>query len=414
MTATTELRAHLAAAEPLDGRLRKALRVARLVRAGRLLLTLPDGGVHLLDGGTSGPEAEIQLLDPSFPARFAAGGRLAWGEGYVDRAWDTSDLRAVLALGSANERHWSRVLDGKPLLRRIAWLAHKLRFNSRRGARRNIAAHYDLGNDFYALWLDRDLVYSSALFEQEDEPLEVGQTRKIRTLLDDLDLRPGQHLLEIGCGWGRLAEIAARDYGVAVTAITISREQAEAARARIAAAGLGDRVEIRIEDYRDTRGSFDAIASVEMLEAVGRSYWPTWFGVLRERLAPGGKAGIQVITIADERFDDYCSTADFIQRHVFPGGMLPSPRVLDGEMRRAGLERFAERSLAPSYARTLRLWDERFLAAWPAIRALPRADGRAFDERFRRLWHYYLCYCEAGFAAGMTDVLQLGLRRQAP
>lgn len=413
MSVTTRVQSHLAAAEPRDRRLRTALGVARRLRAGRLLLTLPDGGVHLIEGDEPGPEAELHLLDARFPARFVAGGRLAWGEGYVDRVWDTPDLRSVLALGSANEVHWQRMLDGRPLVRRVAWLLHQLRFNSRGGSRRNIAAHYDLGNDFYALWLDSGMTYSSALFSGADRTLEAAQDRKMAALLDGLRLAPGQRLLEIGCGWGGLAEYAARRYGVSVVAVTISREQAEAARIRIAQAGLQDRVEIRLQDYRDIQGSFDALASVEMLEAVGRRWWPTWFRTVHDRLVPGGRAAIQVITIADDRFDDYCSTADFIQRHVFPGGMLLSNRTLDREAGRAGLAIERTRDFGASYARTLRLWDERFQAAWPSIKALPRPLERAFDERFRRLWHYYLCYCEAGFQAGLTDVRQLHLVRPA-
>ncbi|MGC8469309.1 MAG: class I SAM-dependent methyltransferase, partial [Acetobacteraceae bacterium] len=285
---------------------------------------------------------------------------------------------------------------------------HRLRRNSRSGARRNIRAHYDLGNDFYALWLDPSMTYSSAIFDTPDEPLEAAQARKFRRLCRAIGLAPGMRLLEIGCGWGRLAEIAAGEFGATVEAITLSPAQAEAARTRIGRAGLAERVRIREVDYREVAGDFDRIASVEMFEAVGEEYWPAFFATLRARLRPGGLAGLQVITIADRFFADYRRTADFVQRHVFPGGMLPSPRRLAEEAARAGLAWREADWFGAHYAETLARWQHSFQAAWPRIASLGR-----YDARFKRLWEFYLAYSETGFRAGWTDVGQIVLARPA-
>lgn len=385
---------------------RLALRLAGLIRAGELSLVLPDGARHLVRGDRPGPAAEVRLIHPRAIRRFAMAGSLGWAEAYLDGEWSTPDLRAVMALAAANEAEWQGVLRGRPVIRLLSRLLHRLRPNTRAGARRNIAAHYDLGNDFYAAWLDPTMTYSAAEFARADEPLETAQRRKVHRLLAELGLAPEARLLEIGCGWGFLAETAARDYGVRVLALTLSAAQAEAARARIAAAGLADRVEIRLADWREVDGRFDAIASVEMFEAVGEAYWPAFFRHLNDRLRPGGRAGLQVITIADRLFADYRRSADFIQRYVFPGGMLPSPARLREETARAGLRWLGASWFGASYAETLRRWHEAFQAAWPRL----AATGR-FDARFKRLWEYYLCYCETGFRAGWTDVGRIVLAR---
>ncbi|WP_337875391.1 cyclopropane-fatty-acyl-phospholipid synthase family protein [Elioraea sp.] len=400
----TTLPAATLAAPPRRHRL--ALRIAGLIRAGELDLTLPDGTRHRVRGDRPGPAAEVTLVSARAIRRFAFGGSLGWAEAYLDGEWTTPDLRAVMALAAANEAEWTRVLRGSSLIRWLSRLAHALRPNTRRGARRNIAAHYDLGNDFYAAWLDRTMTYSSAEFLRAEETLEEAQERKLRNLLDALALAPGARLLEIGCGWGHLAEVAARERGARVVALTLSQAQAEAARARIAAAGLAERVEIRIQDWRDVRETFDAIASVEMFEAVGEAYWPAYFRALRDRLRAGGRAGLQIITIADRFFADYRRSADFIQRYVFPGGMLPSPSRLRDEVTRAGLAWLSDSWFGASYAETLRRWNESFQAAWPRI----AATGR-YDARFKRLWEYYLAYCETGFRAGWTDVGRIVLAR---
>lgn len=399
---------------PTDPRLRLALHIARLIRRGQLTLVMPGGSAHTIDGGRPGPVAEVRIRDVRLPGRFLAGGSLAWAEAYVDGWWDSPDIRAVMALAAANEAEWERLLNGRAWARVLSWLAHRLRPNTRRGSRRNISAHYDLGNDFYALWLDPTLSYSSALFADAAEPLETAQARKVDALCTALGLAPGRHLLEIGCGWGFLAQTAAQRYGARVTAITLSRQQHDEAARRIAAAGLADRVDVRIQDYRDVAERYDAIASVEMIEAVGERYWPKFFRTLHDRLKPGGLAGIQAITI-DERFwPVYRLSADFIQRHIFPGGMLPTKTAIRTHAAAAGLTWESARWFGNDYAETLARWHDRFQQAWPRIAALPHSPtGLAYDARFRRLWEYYLTYCETGFRAGWTDVGQVMLRKPA-
>lgn len=388
-----------------DRRFRLALKVAGLIRAGHLMLTLPDGSMHRFGGQRPGPEAQVALHSPRAIRRIAFGGSLGWAEAYLEGEWSSPDIRAVMALAAANEAEWDALLRGSVLVRTLSRVYHAFRPNTRRGARKNIAAHYDLGNAFYATWLDRTMTYSSAEFAARDETLEEAQARKVRNLLTAIDLRPGQSLLEIGCGWGYLAETAAREFGARVVALTLSREQHAHATARIAEAGLADRVEIRLQDYRDVPERFDRIASVEMFEAVGEAYWPVFFSALRERLASGGRAGLQIITIADRYFPVYRASADFIQRYVFPGGMLPSPTRLREEVARAGLAWQGETWFGQAYAETLRRWNERFQQAWPQVAPM------GYDDRFKRLWEYYLAYCETGFRAGWTDVGRIVLSR---
>lgn len=384
-----------------------ALRLAGLIRSGELTLILPDGSVHRVVGDRPGPSAVVRLNSLRAVRRFAFGGSLGWAEAWLDEDWTTPDLRAVMALAAANEAEWRRVLNGRPLMRFLSRLAHRFRPNTKRGARRNIAAHYDLGNDFYAAWLDPTLTYSSAEFaDPAAETLEQAQRRKVCNLIAALQLPPGSRILEIGCGWGYLAETAAREFGLSAVAITLSKEQHAYASARIAAAGLADRVEVRLQDYRDVRERFDGIASCEMFEAVGERYWPAFFRTVHDRLRLGGRAALQIIAIDDRLFDDYRRSADFIQRYVFPGGMLPSPRRLREEVARAGLAWASDTWFGASYVETLARWHERFRAAWPRL----AASGR-YDERFRRLWEYYLLYCETGFRAGWIDVGRIVLAR---
>jgi cyclopropane-fatty-acyl-phospholipid synthase len=410
MTTLRRLRRSRALNDPL---LSLALGLAGLIRHGTLGITLPDGSVHLVDGGAPGPSAELAIHDRRLPLRLLAGGNVALAEAYVDGMWSSPDLAAVMRLAAANEAELQRLLSGNRWARIAGWIAHRLRRNSRRGSRRNISAHYDLGNDFYAAWLDPTMSYSSAVFaDAPAEKLPLAQARKVEMLCRALALKPGSQLLEFGCGWGFFAETAAREFGAQVLAITLSREQFQAARRRVFEAGLAERVQVRLADYREVTGRFDAIAAVEMIEAVGERYWPTFFATVRERLVPGGLAGIQAITIDERIWPDYRRNPDFIQRHVFPGGMLPTKTLLRDHARRAGLEAAGEAWFGASYAETLARWRTAFLAAWPRIEALPPSPtGRAFDARFRLLWEYYLSYCETGFRAGWTDVGQLVLRR---
>ena len=328
----------------------------------------------------------------------------------MDGEWDTLDLTALITLGALNEDVLEHTLAGNLWARMASQAVHALRPNSRRGSRRHIAAHYDLGNDFYAPRLDPRLTYSAALFTSPaDDALEAAQVRKYRRMAELAQITADHHVLEIGCGWGGFCTWAAAAIGCRVTAITISQAQYDFTLARVRAAGLDDKITVRLQDYRDLRGSFDAIVSIEMLEAVGEAYWQTYFRQLRERLRPGGRAALQVITIADDRFESYRSSVDFIQRYIFPGGMLPSPAVLRGLTAEAGLGVARVNRHGSDYAQTLALWRQTFEHAWTDIAA--DANGRGFDERFRLMWRYYLAYCEAGFRIGRIDLLHLALER---
>jgi cyclopropane-fatty-acyl-phospholipid synthase len=282
-------------------------------------------------------------------------------------------------------------------LRPLHRLRHLLKANSKSGSRRNIAFHYDLGNDFYRLWLDRSMTYSSAIYENPEQSLEDAQQAKQQRILELLTLNGGERVLEIGCGWGSLAAGLAR-HGARVTAVTLSAQQLAGAQAFIAAESSADRVELRLQDYREVEGSFDRIVSIEMLEAVGEEYWPAYFTTLRARLRAGGKAVLQVITIREDGFERYRKSTDFIQRYIFPGGLLPSKAVIAEQAVRAGFSLTSVASFGDSYAITLVEWRRRFLSAWPEIEQL------GFGPSFRRLWEYYLSYCEAGFRIGAIDV----------
>ncbi|MDO9588743.1 MAG: cyclopropane-fatty-acyl-phospholipid synthase family protein [Brevundimonas sp.] len=306
-----------------------------------------------------------------------------------------------------NYDHIRRLFDGNALINAINRMAHWLNRNSRRGSRRNIHAHYDLGNAFYSAWLDPSMTYSSARFERPDQSLEEAQRTKYASLARLMDLQPGHSVLEIGCGWGGFAEFAAREVGASITAVTISREQHAYARRRLFEAGLADKADVHLIDYRDVEGRFDRVASIEMFEAVGREYWPVYFNKVHGVLKPGGRAGLQVITIRDELFDDYDARTDFIQKYVFPGGSLPSEARLAPVVSAAGLHWNGVNRFGRDYADTLSAWTHRFNAAWRDV----QRHSPTFDERFRRLWLFYLAYCEAGFRSRRTDVIQLRLDR---
>ena len=379
--------------------------MARNWMIGSLVFVTPAGGELALRGQRAGPAARLVVRDYRFMRRVLAGGDIGFAEGFMAGEWESPDLSALLEVIALNFNQMRRVTRGNLLLGVANRLRHALRGNSRRGARRNIHAHYDLGNAFYSRWLDPTMTYSSARYERPGQPLADAQRHKYRSLADGMGLGPGQHVLEIGCGWGGFAEYAAKEVGARVTGITISREQYDFARRRMFEQGLAERAEIRMADYRDVEGSFDRIASIEMFEAVGERYWPAYFGQIAERLSPGGRAGLQIITIRDELFDDYRRRADFIQQYVFPGGMLPSEERLKVETDRAGLAWTGLTRFARDYADTLAEWAARFEDAWDDIRAL------GFDERFRRLWRFYLSYCEAGFRSERTNVVQLSLAK---
>ncbi|MDT8345195.1 MAG: cyclopropane-fatty-acyl-phospholipid synthase family protein [Thermohalobaculum sp.] len=381
--------------------------IARRLRHGRFEVVLPDGRRFVVTGAEPGPTGRLEVRRHDFFTRLVREGDLGFSEMYLEGWWETPDLQALLDLILANNDSLGRGFPAMALVRAYERLRHWLRTNTRRGARRNIAYHYDLGNEFYARWLDPSMTYSSALFTGQGEDLMQAQANKYASICDQIGLCPGDHVLEIGCGWGGFAEYAIRERGARVTGLTLSREQHDYARQRLFDAGLAERAEICLRDYRDERGSYDAIASIEMFEAVGERYWPTYFQALRDRLRPGRMAGLQIITIADGLFAQYRRQTDFIQKYIFPGGMLPSPRVLRQQAEDAGLDVVGSVEFGESYSRTLREWRDRFVSHWGEIREL------GFDERFSRMWNFYLASCAACFQAGTTDVTQISLRRPA-
>src|SRR5450631_3565183 len=342
------------------------------LRRGTLDVTLPDGRTVRLGGMEPGPAAAMELTNYGFASRLLQGGDIGIAEAYLHGEWDTPDLTQFLYLFCVNQDWMQSMLIASPLIRSLQTIRHWFNRNTRRQARRNIYAHYDIGNAFYSAWLDPSLTYSSGLFEDGTVDLTSAQNNKYRRLAEAIDLQPGQRLLEIGCGWGGFAEYAAKICGAKVVGLTISKEQRDFAQARIQDAGLGDKVEIRLQDYRDERDQYDRIASIEMIEAVGEQFWPRYFSQLRDRLLPGGLAGIQAITIQDRLFQTYRREVDFIQRYVFPGGMLPSPLVLKSLGERFGVPVIRERIFGQDYAKTLVTWRNNFRAAWPSLTPLGR------------------------------------------
>ena len=373
--------------------------------AGSLTFVFPSGRELEVRGAASGPDGRLVIRDFRFVGRVLAGGDIGFGEGYMAGEWDTPDLSALLEVFTLNFDRLERLVSGNPWVRTLNLLAHAFNRNSKKGAQRNIHAHYDLGNAFYSRWLDPTMTYSSARFERADQTLGEAQKAKYAALARQIDLHSGHSLLEIGCGWGGFAEFAAGEIGARVTALTISQAQYDFARQRLFQAGLAERADVRLLDYRDVSGCFDRVASIEMFEAVGEAYWPRFFEKIRDVLSPGGRAGLQIITIRDELFRVYRQRSDFMRKYIFPGGMLPSEARLRQETARAGLEWGSVSRFGQNYARTLAEWGSRFEGAWEDIRTL------GFDERFRRLWRFYLSYCEAAFRTGRTDVVQLTLGR---
>jgi len=370
--------------------------------AGHLRIRLGDH-CHEMHGSEAGPSGEIRLHRPfQFARRIATRGHLGLGESYLAGDWDSPDLTALIHTLAANQTAFTDVFEGSWLHRSLSPLRHRRRSNTRTGSRRNIAYHYDLGNDFYRLWLDPSMTYSSGIFEHEGDGLEQSQHNKYRRLLAMLEAEPGQHILEIGCGWGAFARQAA-GAGLRVTGLTLSNAQLAWARASVAGTPLETDIELRLQDYRDVDGQFDHVVSIEMFEAVGEAYWPTYMDTLRRCLRPGGRAALQVITIDEAHFDGYKSSPDFIQHYIFPGGMLPTVARFDGAAAHAGLEIVQRSFHGQDYARTLHLWRERFEARLDQVRAL------GYDERFIRMWRYYLSYCEAGFLDDRIDVMQVAL-----
>jgi len=375
------------------------------LQTGRLSIHFDDGQSIHIEGRQSGLHAHWHLHRPArLLQRVVSSGNIGLAEGYLEGDWSSPDLASLLHLGALNMDAMLPHLSPGWFQRVVHRIQHLCRPNSKRGSRRNIAAHYDLGNAFYQLWLDPGMTYSSALYTQEGMSLADAQEAKYARLLTHLDAHPGQRILEIGCGWGGFAEHAARQ-GFELKGITLSKEQLAYAQARLHAAGFSSHVQLSLTDYRDLNEQFDHIVSIEMFEAVGEKYWPDFFTTVYQRLKPGGRAAIQVIVIDDALFEHYRTEPDYIQLYVFPGGMLPTVERFKAESVFAGLEVVEHALFGLDYARTLAEWHERFESQLTSI------DALGYDERFKRMWRYYLAYCEAGFRAGRIDLMQIILQK---
>lgn len=386
--------------------MRAAFRFGARLEAGSLTVTLPDQQVFKIEGGQPGPDADISIHNNNLATRLFRRGDLGVAEGFMAEEWTSSDVTRFLELFCVNQGLIKEAIENRRGLKMLMKMRSWLTRNTRRGSKKNISAHYDLGNAFYTQWLDPTMTYSSALFENGNESLSDAQTQKYRHLAEKTGFQSSDNVLEIGCGWGGFAEFAAKEIGCHVTALTISQEQFDFAKERVFKAGLSEKVNIKFQDYRDEQGQYDRIASIEMFEAVGEEYWPVFFDRMKNCLKPGGTAGLQIITIQDRFFNSYRDDIDFIRRYIFPGGMLPSPEALRSLGTQVDLHLVSERIFGQDYATTLKLWRERFDEAWPTIKPL------GFDQRFKNLWRYYLHYCEAGFRSENIDVRQLVFARK--
>ena len=375
------------------------------LNSGRVDFVLPDGRRFRAEGKCPGPVAEITINNPEVFARLIREGDLGFSDAYLDEWWTTPDLQTFMDFIHADNDDMYDGFSGIAIVR--AW--EKVRFwfqsNSKRQALKNISHHYDLGNDFYSLWLDDTMTYSSALFNTGQESLENAQIAKYASMIDQMGVKPGDHVLEIGCGWGGFAEYAAKERGLKVTGLTISKEQLLYAQKRIKNKGLEDKVDLKLQDYRDEKGVYDGVASIEMFEAVGEKYWPIYFETIKHCLKPGRQATLQIITVHDARWDVYRKSVDFIQKYIFPGGMLPSPTVLKQEVTKAGLRVQHSIEFGKSYSQTLRRWFDVFNDQWDTI------NDMGFDDRFRRMWNFYLTSCAATFESGNCDVTQITLQK---
>jgi cyclopropane-fatty-acyl-phospholipid synthase len=376
--------------------------IDRRLGCGGIELALPDGGKRRLGFHKAGPHAVVRLSSWLALVRLATSGSVGWYKAWALGEWSSPDPVALFELFSVNAAALGEVGRAKGLFRWLNALAHRLRDNAPGKARENIAAHYDLGNDFYSAWLDATMTYSSARFESPSDSLEEAQLRKVHMLLDRLELRPGQRLLEIGCGWGTLA-IEAAKRGVSVVGLTLSTEQKAWAERKVADAGLSDRIEVRLQDYRETAEQFDAVASVEMVEAVGRRWWGAYLDSIARNLKPGGRAALQFISIEDRLFERYARNADFIQAYIFPGGLLLDEPQFEALASERGLSWADRHSFGRDYAETLRRWRDRY------DEAVASGALKGFAESFHGLWRYYLMYCEGGFRGGAIDVAQATL-----
>jgi cyclopropane-fatty-acyl-phospholipid synthase len=374
--------------------------IDRRLACGGIVATLPDGSKRRLGFHVRGPKAYIRLSSWLALVRLATSGSVGWYKAWTAGEWSSPNPVTVFELFSVNAVPLGNVGRAKGPFRLVNAIAHRLRDNRPGKAKQNIAAHYDLGNDFYAAWLDSTMTYSSARFASPVDTLEEAQLRKVRTLLDRLDLRPGQRLLEIGCGWGTLA-IEAAKRGASVVGLTLSTQQKQWAERKIADCGLSERIEIRLQDYRDTTEQFDAVASVEMVEAVGRRWWGAYLDCIARNLKPGGRAALQFISIDHRIFERYAHNADFIQTYIFPGGLLVDEPQFEALARDRGLSWQDREGFRMDYVETLKRWRDRY------VQAVARGALTGFAEPFQKLWRYYLMYCEGGFRGGAIDVAQV-------
>ena len=387
--------------------IRFLLAILSNLHCGRLTLTLPDGSQYQFSGAMSGPESDLTIHTESALRRLLHDGKMGFCEAFMDGEASSQSLPTLIELAVLHDKYLEDALKTNILRQAGLRLFHMLRRNNKLGSAKNIAHHYDIGNSFYEAWLDPTMTYSSAVFDSETDDLTTAQLNKYKRLAELADIQPGDRVLEIGCGWGGFAKFVSQHIGAHVTGITISQAQLAYAEASLAEAGLQNKVDLKLMDYRDLQGRFDKIVSIEMFEAVGQAYWPVYFDTISRMLKSGGRAVIQSITINHDAFQSYRDQPDFIQRYIFPGGMLPSMPMLQTPVTQAGLELVAENGYASDYARTLQEWRARFLAAWPSL------AGDKFDNRFKRMWELYLAYCEGGFRAGMIDVKQILLMHKS-
>ena len=390
---------------------RATLKLLMRLKHGTLTVKLPDGSVQRFGNGQA-PQASLHLLNWNVCSAALKSGDIGFAESYIAGDWTTPHLTDLLQVFIVNRKEVEDVIYGTWLGRFVYRIKHLLNRNTKANSQKNIHAHYDLGNAFYELWLDGTMNYSSAIFETPETSMKDAQHAKVRRALRMAQVKPGDRVLEIGCGWGALAEKATKEFDASVVGVTLSTEQLEWANQRMQREGLAEKADLRLQDYRDIGKTtqdapFDAICSIEMVEAVGREYWPEYFQTVHRLLKPGGYACIQSIVIADDLFERYLASTDFIQQYVFPGGCLPCPKAFRAQAVAAGFEVVDEFCFGQDYARTLQLWREQFAAQQAHVLQL------GFDERFIRIWEFYLSYCEAAFLESNTDVVQYTLRKPA-
>ncbi len=384
--------------------LRMLMYMFKGIRIGKLDVTLPNGEHRHFAGSEPGPHGVLHIRDAKLMRYVLKNGEVGFGEAYLDGCWDSPDLAPLLMVMHSNEPYYKGPYEKNPIARFVGWVQHRMRANTRRGAAENIRYHYDLGNEFYKMWLDETMAYSSAIFSRPDETLCEAQVNKFRLMFDRLDLTSEHHLLEIGSGWGGFAIYAAKHSGCRVTSITLSQEQLAEARIRAEKAGVADRVTFELRDYREVTGVYDRVVSIEMYEAVGEEFWPAYFSAIARALKPGGKAAIQGITVNPQIWEEYRSKRDFIQKYIFPGGMLCPPGLFQDLAMRAGLKAGGVQFYGVDYADTLARWHV-------SVQASADRIVRKFDDRFLRMWRYYLAYCECGFRVGSVDLMQITLAK---